>query len=77
MYDARKHQAVIYSAEDIYAAVIFVCYEDGKLSEVKIKNNQELKTGVNEIPKPEDFDDTKENVKVYVWYSLDTMVPVM
>lgn len=77
LYDNRKQQAVIYSAEDTEATVIFACYEDGRLINVAIKKNEIIKMGLNEIPKPQEFDDSLEYVKIYVWYSLDSMRPVM
>ncbi len=77
IYDSRKHQAVIYSAENTEATVIFACYDNGKLISVRVKNNEIIKLGLNEIPKPEEFDDSDGGIKIYVWYSLDSMKPVI
>lgn len=77
LYDNRKHQAVIYSAEDTNAVVIFACYNGGRLVDVKVKRDETVKLGLNEIPKPEEFDDNLEDVKIFVWYSLESMRPVM
>ena len=76
-YDVQNHQAVIVSEEEQTVAVIFACYVDGVLSQINVKENQRLKAGVNNVSKPENFDDTNDNVKVYVWCSLNSMKPVI
>ncbi len=76
-YDLQNHRAVIVSDKEQRAVVIFVCYVDGILSQVKVMENQLLNKGVNNILKPDDFDDTKDNVKIYVWYSLKSMKPII
>ncbi len=76
-YDAENHQAVIVSDNERPVTVIFACYVNGVLSQVKILENRQLNTGVNNIPKPEGFDDTSGGVKIHVWYSLTSMKPVM
>lgn len=77
VYDVENHQAVIVSDKERPVTVIFACYENGVLSQVRVLENQRLNTGVNNIPKPEDFDDANGGVKIHVWYSLLSMKPVI
>jgi hypothetical protein len=78
-YDKASKKAIITSSAEIKSAVvIFADYDlSGKLTSVSIKQNVDLSIGNNEIAADKNFDDSSNNVRIFVWESLNGMKPIM
>ncbi len=77
VYDSDNNLAVIQLTSGRKACVIFAAFdEDGILTSISVKDNQELSAGTTEIAPQETFKKT-DNVKIFVWDSLRSMNPIL
>lgn len=77
VYDSDNNLARIQLASGRKACVIFAAFdENGILTSISVKDNQDLGVGTTEIAPQETFRKT-DNVKVFVWDSLMSMSPIL